>query len=649
MACQTTQSPLRSPQSIRLVSLSLAVFGLLAAFVAFGTSGWFGPATQVVEAAMPGMATVSGTVTAPGAFSAARVYLRNTDRQMTYMVYTQGGKFRATPLFPGNYQVSVLAKGLVSETQTVTLKEGANAAIALAMRAGAGREPVGAQASGDSEADTNLTAGVSAEGSYDELYPPGPGRDVLERTCMICHGENFLSARPGGRSVWESRIGHMMGAALATGPATSYAMGLLTYRSGDPTFSREDRDALLEYMVQNFGPGAKPRRVRLTQELPIDEAQLGKAMYVEYYLPDDPPGTGVHDPEFMKLKGSFCCGRRVGQDVRFDDSGNVWLTDRGYPHRLVRLDPRTGKQKDFPLPDGSRNGIHEVVVDRQGIVWAPEHSGTQPSSPKRLLGLNPKTEKWEYKIPLDPDNVVRHPVKWTQSLGIDSKGNAYVGWIMGGALSRYDRETGKVQVFPIPEHSAIAYGLVVDRNDNVFIALWNSGHIAKFDTSNHQWTIFAPPTHPGQTRRLSVDPQNNIWWGIYSAGKRAGKLAKLDQSTGKITEITIPRQDTQPYDVQHDAEGNIWAADGGGTVASIWKYNPRTQAFTLYPKPQGSADSPKIQVTRDGAVWFSPRGSQRAPAISVLYPDMDKVTNLGAYYPNGTPGNWFKTTPTTAN
>src|SRR6185503_9280637 len=99
---------------------------------------------------MPGMATVSGTVTGPGAFSAAQVYLRNTDKQMTYMVYTQGGKFRATPLFPGNYQVSVLAKGLVSDAQKVALKEGANPAITLAMRAGTGREPVGAQASGDS-------------------------------------------------------------------------------------------------------------------------------------------------------------------------------------------------------------------------------------------------------------------------------------------------------------------------------------------------------------------------------------------------------------------------------------------------------------------------------------------------------------------
>src|SRR5262245_35123391 len=100
MASRTmqTSSGLRSPQYVRLTLLSLAVSGVLAAIVAFDASGWFGRATQVVEAAMPGMATVSGSVTAPSAFNAARVYLRNADKHMTYMVYTQAGKFRATPL-----------------------------------------------------------------------------------------------------------------------------------------------------------------------------------------------------------------------------------------------------------------------------------------------------------------------------------------------------------------------------------------------------------------------------------------------------------------------------------------------------------------------------------------------------------------------
>ena len=284
--------------------------------------------------------------------------------------------------------------------------------------------------------------------------------------------------------------------------------------------------------------------------------------------------------------------------MRFDQDGNVWLTDRGYPHRLVKLDPRTGQQKDFVLPD-PKNGIHEVMVDRSGMLWLPEHSGTQPSNTKRLLGFNPKTEKFEQMIPLDPDNVVRNPIKWTQSLALDSKDNIYVGWIMGGALSKYDRATRKVTVFPLPTNNAIVYGVVADRTDNIWMADWGTGNVVKFDTHNNQWTTFTPPTYPGHVRRLNVDAQNNIWFGIYSGGKRPGKLVKLDQSNNnKMTEYTIPRQFSQPYDVAQDAEGNIWAPDAGGSAAALWKFNPRDSTFTLYPKPQRTADTPKIQVTK---------------------------------------------------
>jgi streptogramin lyase len=264
---------------------------------------------------------------------------------------------------------------------------------------------------------------------------------------------------------------------------------------------------------------------------------------------------------------------------------------------------------------------------------------------KHLLRFNPKTEKFEEQIPLDPDNVVRNTIKWTQSIAFDSKDNIYVGWIMGGALSKYDRATGKVSVFPVPTHNAIVYGVIADRTDNIWMALWDSGNIAKFDTHTNAWTVFTPPTYPGHVRRLNVDAQNNIWFGIWAAGKRPGKLVKLDQATGRMTEYTIPRQYAQPYDVMQDADGNIWAADAGGSAAAIWKFNPRDAAFTWYPKPQPTADTPKIQVTKDGAIWYSPRGSQNAPAIGVLYPDMDRITDLRAFYQNGPPGYPFKPGP----
>ena len=52
--------------------------------------------------------------------------------------------------------------------------------------------------------------------------------------------------------------------------------------------------------------------------------------------------------------------------------------------------------------------------------------------------------------------------------------------------------------------------------------------------------------------------------------------------------------------------------------------------------------APKIYIALDGAVWYSPRGSREAPAFGVLYPDMDTIDSLGAFYTNGPPGYPFE-------
>jgi streptogramin lyase len=60
------------------------------------------------------------------------------------------------------------------------------------------------------------------------------------------------------------------------------------------------------------------------------------------------------------------------------------------------------------------------------------------------------------------------------------------------------------------------------------------------------------------------------------------------------------------------------------------KFDPRTEKFTYYPTPQ-RADQPKLEITRDGVIWYCPRSSETA-AVRVLYPDVTKVTTLAAGY-----------------
>jgi len=287
-------------------------------------AGSWGLAAQTATVA--GTATLTGTVESSTPYSAAQVFIRNTDKRMLYMVYTNEKRFRAVALFPGNYEISAATKDLKSDVQKLTIKAGESPKVTLMFAlpaAAAARAIVNAN-----ESESQGVSRIRLEASYDEVYPPGPGRDIAERTCMICHGENFLSTQPATVGTWNLRLDRMMGKNLFDKAPASYAEGLLTYRASELRFSREDRETLLQYLVKNFGPSAQPRAVKIDKELPLEEAKLGKAEFIEYYLTPDAPGQGINDPQFSSWKGQFA-GRRVGQDVRFDAEGNVWLTDRG--------------------------------------------------------------------------------------------------------------------------------------------------------------------------------------------------------------------------------------------------------------------------------------------------------------------------------
>ena len=139
------------------------------------------PAAQGTTIA--GTAGLSGTVESTAPFKAAQVFLRNVDKRILYMVYTNAGQFRAVALFPGAYEVSSGTKGLESDVQKLVLKAGESPKLKLSLHAvntGSARTIVNAL-----ETNTEANSTVSIEQSYDEIYPPGPGRDVAERTCIM--------------------------------------------------------------------------------------------------------------------------------------------------------------------------------------------------------------------------------------------------------------------------------------------------------------------------------------------------------------------------------------------------------------------------------------------------------------------------------
>ena len=528
---------------------------------------------------LPGTGSLSGTVKAPRPFKAARVYARNVDKDVLFMVYTSGGAYRAVNLFPGNYEVHVEEKGFLTDAQKVVVGVGANATLNFSLRL-----------------DPSTSDVVSV--SYDGLYPAGRGRELAEKTCIICHGAGFLPRHHWNVAMWNAAIAQM-----SIPAAPRILPGVL-----DAT----DRQELSAYLAQNFGPDSPKRTIDVGAEMPLDEKELSKAMYVEYYL----PARADH-------------GTRLLHDPHFDQEGNVWYTDRG-GDRIGKLDPRTATWKDFEIPD-PKAFPHGLTVDADDNPWWVGNFD--------LGRLDAKTEKMDI-YPIDP---VGHEEFHGHTLVLDSKKNVWFTNILENKLGKWDSETKKITLWEAPSQNSYPYGLVVDRNDKIWMAEWIRCKFTKFDPETEKFTEYSPLNTPCVLKRLRIDSDGMIWYayGMF----RAGKLGKLDPNTGKMVEYTLPMPFATPYDISPDGEGNIWIGDDSnlneagkpGIPQGLMNYDTAlvgfglgNQKFTYYPSPQRTA-MPKIEVTRDGAIWYCARDADRQ-ALDVLYPDVTKMRTMAAYY-----------------
>lgn len=560
---------------------------LLVSFFAILT---FAKAQSKKAGDLSGLASASGTVTSSSDFKAAKVFFRNSDKGILYMVYTDVGQFRVMNLRPGNYEVSATAKGLESDVQKIAIKAGEKLAVNLSLHEAA------------------LNASTVQMVSYDELYPKGTeGSQIAERLCIRCHGANFLPSHQWDADQWNSAIDLMMGGAMAQGAQI---------QPGD--LSRDQREVLVKFFVENFGPDSHPRALQVQKEMPVDETKISKAEYIEYYLPPDGPGAGTNDPQYASRRRG---NRRQDQDIVFDKQGNVWVTDIGVPNRIARLDTRTGEYRgDFLVPQPTK-GIHDLMIDNDGVIYLPENTGPN------LDSFDTKTEKWIASYPMDPDHTISG-VEHGQSIVIDSKHNIYLNFIEGNGMSRIGWQTKETKVTTLPTPNSFPYGVVKDSHDNVWIAEFHGSKLARLDAQTQTYTEFSPPTRPALIRRLTVDSHDDVWFGLFSGGK----LDRLDPKTFKITEWSIPYENSEPYDEKQALGSNkIWFSDGGQGGALVL-FDPASADFTIYPTPQRT-DLPMIRIANDGSVWYAPRSAKNG-AVGVLYPDMTKMTTFAAYGTN---------------
>ncbi|MCU0758444.1 MAG: carboxypeptidase regulatory-like domain-containing protein [Steroidobacteraceae bacterium] len=567
----------------------------LAAAVAASWLAWPAP----VLAAPPGTGSLEGAVTSTSDPTGARIYAHDRERNVRYVVFVVDGRYRAVGLLPGRYEVTVRKPGLaLSRPASVSVAAGRTARADLALVAApAEADYVGGMVYPDARIEP-----------YDTLYPPGPGREVLERTCFGCHTVqlfpyNVVRTYPTGRTpkdrdAWAATVDRMH-----QSPAFGVA-GKPSY-FGAKLLPPADRDLLVDYLAKHFPADAPPRVVRKEDggDPPLDPRALARAMYVEYIFPNTP-----------ELPGRFT------QQIDFDRNGNVWVTDRGAPG-LVELDPRTGRRTDH-LGHG---GGHGLAVDMDGTVW---YSG------EVVRRFDPRTGRHDSYL------VDGQPAHGSNTQVFDSQGNLWLSLLTTGALGKWDRATDTIRVWDVPIARSRPYGIIVDHRDRVWFAGYHDSGVDMFDPATQKFRHYeVTPHQPTNIRRPGVDSRNIVWvatWG--SKGMQNGALYRIDPDSGAVRERRLGIPYANPYTVDADEHDNIWIATDNYLVM----YGQQDDRFTYYPLPERT-DIPKVTIGAGGAIWFTPRNAGQSGTYgggaSVLYPDMDAVTDLAARFWKGSWAN----------
>ncbi len=549
---------------------------------------------SAVAGAIPGTGELKGSVVAPTTFTAAKVFAHLSGKNVTYMVFSENGAYRVVNLMPGTYEVWAEKPGFTAQKQTVVIAPEKKASLDIAFTAAAVEPPyIGARI---------VKRKVEA---FDQIYPPGPGREILERTCFICHGWNFLPAMPQPREGWGAVVDYM-----TTSPRFGVS-GMAPFLPAD-RLPPADREILLDYLATNVGADAPVRVVGGEPDGPRDEAVLGKAQFIQYDLPANAQLTS-----------------RVIQEVTFDSKGNVWASNVRKEGGLTRIDPRTGAYTDFPTPNKGWMP-HGLAMDADDTVW---FAGLRVG----LSHFDPASGKFDIYGKIGKNNGALSPF-------LDTKGNVYWTDLRMNELGRWDRSTNTWKMYKSPSPGASPYGIVVDHKDKVWYAEFHACAVVRFDPETEQLKAFPSPSAPCAIRRPAVDSKGNVWYGVWDKGR----IERLNPVTGEVKQFQVPVPFANPYDTWIDPQDVVWASSDNYLI----RLDPVSGVMSYYPTPQRT-DEPKITITRDGAIWFPPRGfasgGGQPTSVAVLYPDKSMMKTFGAYFSDKDPnsnGRKYKGPPT---
>jgi len=489
---------------------------------------------------------LTGQVTSTeGPMEGVLVSVKKTGSTITTTVVTddQGRyRFARTRLEPGQYALRVRAVGYDLE--------------------GAGTVDVVDHKTATADLKLQKARDLGSQLSNAEWLASFPGTDAQKasiKPCTHCHTlERIVRTRYTADQL-VSVIERM-----ATYPQLSFPLKIQKLpapRIGGGPDSPDQRRAAwrrqAEYLA-TINLSTSPQWSYALKTLPRPKGKATQVIYTEYDLPQR---------------------TRQPHDVIVDSTGMAWYASFG-EQILGKLDPRTGKVTEYPVPllkPEAPTGILGVRFDKDENPWL----GMQFQG--GIAKFDRKTETfqtWSLPRELNGPHVQINQV---------SPGRAHVDgkvWLQDAGtytVLRLDPASGTFEVFePYKIPRPNVYDVIPDSRNNGHFLTMGSEDIGRIDAKTGEVRIFKTPTSRSGPRRGMMDSQDRLWFGE----NNADRIGMFDTRTEKFQEWAAPTPGTWPYDVTADRNGNVWS--GGEYTDRILRLDPASGQFTEYLLPRAT-------------------------------------------------------------
>jgi len=266
-------------------------------------------------------------------------------------------------------------------------------------------------------------------------------------------------------------------------------------------------------------------------------------------------------------------------DVIVDGNGMVWYSSFG-EQNLGRLDPKTGKVKEFPILEhkpGFPTGGLGLRSDRDGNLWLGNmYQAT-------IVKFDRKAETFRFWPLQGEQNIDAAQINMVspQSSHVDGKvwsqNNGFAG------VHRLDIATGKIETFQ-PFQGAgephNIYDVIPDSQNNAYFTDFRQRHIGRIDAKTGEVKLFAVPTPASAPRRGTMDAQDRLWFAEY----RGDRIAMFDTKTEQFKEWPVAPRWSAPYDVVIDKNEEAWT--GSMLSDQVTRLNTKTGASVNYLLPR---------------------------------------------------------------